>query len=85
MIITITMVKEKYAEELISKIGGEICRSYDGKIDIQFINLKGISVEITPRYLIVKRKETVVRIPSTSYHGMHMIKEPSKNFMNKPE
>lgn len=85
MIITITMVKEKYADQIISKIGGDIKRAYDGKIDVQFINLKGTSIEITPRYLIVKRKLAVVKIPSTSYHGIHMIKEPSKNFMNKPE
>lgn len=85
MIITITMVKEKYADQIMSKIGGDIKRAYDGKIDVQFINIRGLSIEITPRYLIVKRKLSVVKIPSTSYHGIHMIKEPSKNFMNKPE
>lgn len=84
MIITITMVKEKFAKEILEKIGGESVRIYDDKYDIQFKNVKGLSVEINPRYLILSRRNETVKITASSYHGLHMIKDLGK-FMNPPE
>lgn len=85
MVTTITMVKEKYALEILSEIGGSARRSYDDKIDVQFMDLKEISIELTSRYLILRRDLSVVKIPSKSYHGINMIQELPKNFMNIPE